>query len=285
MKRTFPAAHPLADPAAQPVERWLEIEHHPRYEVSDLGRVRWANPSEPYARKEPLLPRDGWIHLRSWGKTYQLDARILVLEAFVGPAPTWRKGHRSVTASPVSLDGDRANVWLGNLRWEEPAVKGTRGPRCDPNSIAGKLRDDPRLGTVPDADLARAYVCTRQLVSMTRAKLGVEPVPLEGWQRAVAKRRAEETDAKLAPLPLGELPDEEIARLAGVSRETVRARRVARGIPAAASKLAKYDALLGTMPDARIAEASGSRVSSVCRRRLALGKAPFRAHKPYREEA
>lgn len=99
---------------ATSTERWLPIPGYPKYEVSDLGRVRsW----HPWRGQE--VPRH--LHLSDWGGGYvgvalYVNGRSstkrlhnLVMLAFRGPRPSGL-----VTRH---IDGNPANTVLGNLTY------------------------------------------------------------------------------------------------------------------------------------------------------------------------
>lgn len=103
------------------METWKTVPGFPRYEASNLGRVRSLQGRHgPY--REPLILRDarsgqgGYRAVVLWnddGKK-QLYVHQIVLMTFVGPAP---EGHEG-----AHLDGDQANNSLGNLQWVTRAV-------------------------------------------------------------------------------------------------------------------------------------------------------------------
>ena len=115
-------------------EVWKIIEEFPRYEVSDLGRVR----SNIGKQKTLSLcaGRGGYvdIRLRSKKKTRKQRIHRLVLLAFVGPCP---EGHET-----SHEDGCKTNNRLDNLKWatlaENEAMKhlhGTANYKLNPDKV------------------------------------------------------------------------------------------------------------------------------------------------------
>lgn len=97
------------------MENWKTIEEAPRYQVSDLGRVR-SLPSVKRGGKLLTLVKNG-KYLRvvlflGKGPGLQRTVHTLVLTAFVGPRPEGMFGlHR---------DDDGTNNVLANLYWGTP---------------------------------------------------------------------------------------------------------------------------------------------------------------------
>jgi hypothetical protein len=115
-------------------ERWLPVPRDPRYEVSDLGRIRRG------ARE--LTPRksdSGYLCIRSRlaGRHVVIFVSKAVAEAFIGPAPSER--HRVAHG-----DGVETNNRLDNLSWKLPeeneADKKAHG--TFPVRFTGHQRDD-----------------------------------------------------------------------------------------------------------------------------------------------
>jgi len=117
------------------------VQGYPGYRVSRRdGRVescwtrrgRYCIPTETWRAWKPIL-RNGYptVNLARGGKKSACRIHRLVSAAFVGPCP---EGHVACHG-----DGDRANNWVENLRWDTPQANaddtlrhGTRatGPRC-----------------------------------------------------------------------------------------------------------------------------------------------------------
>ncbi|UFS65295.1 NUMOD4 motif-containing HNH endonuclease [Paracoccus denitrificans] len=110
---------PRALPVSGVPEVWREVKGFPAYDVSNLGRVRsWlrrgVNSERIIDRQRAprILRGENGIEIRLCdleGGFHSRRIHLLVLEAFVGPAP---RG-----ASPVWLDGNRRNNTTGNLAW------------------------------------------------------------------------------------------------------------------------------------------------------------------------
>lgn len=117
----------------QPTENWVTVKNHPRYEVSDLGRVRSTTkkdkvkiikPSENSTNKDK---RDYLFYTLNGVKHY---AHHLVLSHFVGEKP---KGYEC-----DHINGDKHNNTLINLRYltiaENRSHKGEEHPKSKLNN-------------------------------------------------------------------------------------------------------------------------------------------------------
>lgn len=107
------------------LETWKEIPGFPGYEVSDQGRVRsfkgrapggykavgWELKETPQRMLKPSSNR-GYLRvgLTVNGQTVCILLHKLVLTVFVGPCPPGMEGCHN--------DGNRANNFLTNLRWD-----------------------------------------------------------------------------------------------------------------------------------------------------------------------
>lgn len=115
-------------------EEWRNIDGYPDYQVSNLGRVRSFKGLSPlilkqavkkdHKRKKPEYLR---VSLRDdLGVAKNKRVHRLVLEAFVGPAPSQK--HMG-----AHIDGNSRNNWLQNLKWatqkENEADKITHGTK------------------------------------------------------------------------------------------------------------------------------------------------------------
>lgn len=100
-------------------EIWKAIVGYPHYEVSNIGRVRSSKSGKlkllkqaekkDKHRKKPVYLR---VSLRSpTGEAKNKRIHRLVLEAFVGPAP-------SDKPYGCHIDGNSMNNWLLNLKWD-----------------------------------------------------------------------------------------------------------------------------------------------------------------------
>lgn len=107
-----------------PRERWRRIACAPRYEVSDLGRVRSLFDNHLCLRNAPLVRRtaidhNGYEYVILYVATQTKIKRfvhVLVLEAFRGPCPEGTQTrHRN---------GKRTSNRLNNLCWGTPKENG-----------------------------------------------------------------------------------------------------------------------------------------------------------------
>jgi hypothetical protein len=101
------------------IEQWRPIIDFPRYEISDLGRVRrLVSATNTKAGKILILTaiKDGYLSVNLCGEAgIRKRARLnrLVCEAFYGPAPT-PKHHAA------HRNGDIIDNRLENLYWATP---------------------------------------------------------------------------------------------------------------------------------------------------------------------
>lgn len=96
-------------------EQWRISLSFPEYMVSDAGRIKRR--AGPNARGRIMKERilgcwNGVVNLRRNGQSFALGIAPLILEAFIGPAPSHIK-------KPCArhLDDDRSNNNLVNLAW------------------------------------------------------------------------------------------------------------------------------------------------------------------------
>ncbi len=127
------------------VEEWRIVQSAPDYEVSNLGVVRRAR--DGHARKagqaiKHTVTRWGYVSvtLCTAGKVKVHFVHRLVVEAFIGPAPSSR--HRC-----AHRDGHRAKNVLSNLSWktfeENEADKVIHGTHLEGERVAtAKLSED-----------------------------------------------------------------------------------------------------------------------------------------------
>ena len=93
-------------------EIWKSIPNFPGYQVSNLGRV-WSEKTKR-VRKAHTQQKGYWHIVLSYkNKTKTIRLNRLVLEVFVGPAPT-EKHHAA------HKDGDKNNNTVFNLYWATP---------------------------------------------------------------------------------------------------------------------------------------------------------------------
>ena len=106
-------------------ERWLAIPNHPKYEVSNTGRVRSRvrrYKGSPHIMAQ-TLDKSGYpsVVLQSLVHKYGTCRRTvhsLVLSAFLGLRPDGMQASH--------LDGDKCNNIPSNLVWETPAENSMR---------------------------------------------------------------------------------------------------------------------------------------------------------------
>lgn len=102
-------------------EVWKAIPDYPGYEVSDRGRIRsfkrkagrhYNLADTPQRILQPAKTTKGYliISLCKNGRGYSFKIHRLVLSVFVGPRPFGMEG--------CHYDGNRANNFLENLRWD-----------------------------------------------------------------------------------------------------------------------------------------------------------------------
>lgn len=124
----------------KPREEWRAAPSWPGYEVSSRGRVRldgWMLRAHP---------NDGGymrVRLRGESLTRHVRVHLLVLLAFVGPAPSPR--HEG-----AHLDGNRRNNRLDNLAWKTPEEN------AEDKRRHGTATGDRRRGRVTSEEEVRA---------------------------------------------------------------------------------------------------------------------------------
>ena len=105
-------------------EIWKSIPNYPRYEVSNLGRVRsyhghdFKSPnagkplSKPKIKKLTFDKGCGYLRVGLFNSEGHILALVhqLVLTAFIGPRPEGMESCHN--------DGDRLNNHVDNLRWD-----------------------------------------------------------------------------------------------------------------------------------------------------------------------
>lgn len=160
------------------IEVWRAIVGYPSYEVSNLGRVRSLKHSPPMIlklskkveKRRPSKPTYLRIGLKNSAGQKNKRVHRLVLEAFVGPAPS----EKHIGAH---IDGNSMNNWLENLKWstqkENEADKalhgtkifGTKAPNAKLNS--SKVR---RIRSMRDSE---TVALTRKSIEAMAVSLGV----------------------------------------------------------------------------------------------------------------
>lgn len=107
---------------------WTPINDFPGYEISMDGvvrsfRQRGRGSHRDLKRAHTITPvylsdSNRWaVRLSKGGKRYMRCVANLVLETFLGPAPTGA-GTGTNSADVVFKDGDPTNVTLSNLEWK-----------------------------------------------------------------------------------------------------------------------------------------------------------------------
>lgn len=100
-------------------EVWKTVPEYPRYEVSNLGRVRSYASKSTVNRTEPTphllkqtLDKTGYYRVRLHREGHSVFESVhrIVMLAFVGPCPDGKEACHN--------DGDRLNNFLDNLRWD-----------------------------------------------------------------------------------------------------------------------------------------------------------------------
>lgn len=154
------------------METWKPIPGHEKYEASDRGRIRsvdrevvqtskWGKPMRRRLRGKILAPGrhpDGHL-IVNLSPAGSKAVHLLVLLTFVGRPPAGREA--------CHYDGDPANNWLSNLRYD-----------THKNNEADKLRH----GTLPRGERQGAARLTRKEVRKIRASklMGVTLAALYG---------------------------------------------------------------------------------------------------------
>jgi hypothetical protein len=141
------------------MEEWREVPEYPRYQVSNLGRVRsCAKPGHPN-RDRAVRRTDTWRILKTSKLSKKGYASVtlhvegqkekreyvhrLVLLAFVGPSPEGKPNVRH-------LDGDHDRNHLDNLAWGSQAEN-----LADMDTHGTRLRGDTHQNMkYTDADIA-----------------------------------------------------------------------------------------------------------------------------------
>lgn len=156
-----------------PLERWLPIEGHLDYEVSDLGRVRswkngkWGRRAAPRLLMQSLT-RGGYLRVNLDTSVVRLTHH-LVLEAFTGPRPAGTEC--------AHTNGDPLDNHLTNLRWATPqengadnarhgVLKGSRHPGC---KLTEEAVREIRRSPMRNKDLAAKFGVSHGTVSRVRA--------------------------------------------------------------------------------------------------------------------
>jgi hypothetical protein len=95
------------------LEKWLEIEEFPKYEVSSEGRVRNRDSGRILDTAAHPINDMLMVGVSKHGKQYKRSVHKLVALAFLGDPPPY-SNH-----TPIHLDGDVTNNSEVNLEWRE----------------------------------------------------------------------------------------------------------------------------------------------------------------------
>lgn len=154
-------------------EEWRPVLSHPGYEVSDLGRVRsvprvitrtnGARLTIAGGVMRPQPKRDGHLKVELHKRTCQVHA--LVLEAFVGPAPT---GHECLHGN-----GNPADNRLANLRWGTRS-ENMRDALRHGTHPTGSRTACPREHVLAEPNLIRSILPDRGCLACNRARARVQ---------------------------------------------------------------------------------------------------------------
>lgn len=139
------------------LETWLPVAGYDGYEVSDCGRVRsWRRqgPSTNLASKphllQPATHPDGYftVSLHQGGVQKTQLVHVLVARAFIGERP---EGFQV-----CHIDGNPANNWSGNLRYD--SAIGNAGDRIEHGrNAAGEKHGMAKLKADEVAAIRRGF--------------------------------------------------------------------------------------------------------------------------------
>jgi hypothetical protein len=126
-------------------EEWKPCRDHPKYEVSDAGRIRRVGSAHPL---KPWTHRSGHLYVRLNGRSRQVHH--LVMDAFGSPRPEGMDCRH--------LDGDPTNNRPGNLEWgtrqqnifDHIRIHGMAvNPRSTKSAVAALIKEehDGKFGT------------------------------------------------------------------------------------------------------------------------------------------
>lgn len=165
----------MTTPKIETRERWMRVPNHPRYEVSDQGRVRsyvrrgkFGGTVEDPRYLKTSKHCQGYLTVAIDGETILVQR--LVLLAFVGNPPEGKN-------DAAHLNGIRTDNRLDNLMWcsrkencDHRVGHGTlrwgdlhKGTRIK-LSLASQIRDEYRNGSVSQRSLAAKYKVTQHTI-------------------------------------------------------------------------------------------------------------------------
>lgn len=135
-------------------ELWLPLKQFPKYEISDLGRIRWRS------RIRKFTPdQNGYLRVSFWtqGKAIKVAVHILVAENFIGPRPAG-----SVVRH---INGTRTDNRVTNFAYgtaiENEADKASHGTK-----IEGTKHHSNKLTESQVAEIRQRYIPRDKLNSL-----------------------------------------------------------------------------------------------------------------------
>jgi hypothetical protein len=158
-------------------EIWKRVAWLPRYEVSNMGRVRDSTTGRiklPTIAAETGFPV---VNLYSVSGTNVRNVHSIVAEAFVGP--------RAPGDMVVHIDGNRRNCAASNLRYEPLSSRRAKRASAESPSFSPKL-------TAEQAAQIRTRANYGESVTLLAAEFGISPAHVSGikngrkWKEARA---------------------------------------------------------------------------------------------------
>ena len=206
-------------------ERWRTIPGFPRYEVSDLGRVKSHCGRRSVRILKPVI-RNGYGYVKLT-RGHDLPIHHLVLEAFVGPRP--------VDMECRHRDGCRSNNRLSNLVWgtksENYADRRGHGTANDGERHGNaKLTNDLVLAVyrsdLSDLEAARHFGVPRGVVAKIRfgqVWRGITGAPQQNPGRGKGERngRAKLVEEQVLTIRSSSEPRRVLAERYGVTTNTI----------------------------------------------------------------
>lgn len=213
-------------------ERWLPVVGNPKYEISDLGRVRSLIGTPKL--KNPTRDRGGYLRVNLSYEGGDRKLRLvhhLVLEAFVGPRPEGQETRH--------LNGDRTKNKLTNICW------GTKEEQMADRKLHGRVvggpvrvRLNPRLvqairnDTRPPNRIAKDIGCSHSSVRSVKHRQtwawvvddpSVPPVGEPDQEYGVSPRgesspQSRLTDQEIADIRADPRRNRDIAAAYGISK-------------------------------------------------------------------
>lgn len=155
------------------IEEWKAIIGYPAYEVSNIGRVRSTRSGKPKIlkaaekkdkhRKKPVYLR---VALKCpLGIVKNKRIHRLVLEAFVGPAPSGKP-------YGCHIDGNSMNNWLANLKWGS-ALANEADKELHGTKLIGTAVANAKLTPAKVRQIRKAKTSDPKVFKALMARLGV----------------------------------------------------------------------------------------------------------------